>query len=72
MRDDECFLMCDLSFVIVRALFVEGLKLCLWEFVGNDRIWALHPWPRIGVLHGRVMFQWHYVLFVKEYAARKP
>lgn len=40
-----------------RALFVEGLKLCLSEFGGNDRIWASHPWSRIGVLHGKVMFQ---------------
>jgi hypothetical protein len=56
--DDECFLMClDLSFVSVGGLFVEGLKLCLSEFGGNDRIWASHPRLRIGVLHGKVMFQ---------------
>jgi hypothetical protein len=56
--DDECFLMClDLSFVSVGVLFVEGLKLCLSEFGRNDRIWASHPWSRIGVLHGMVMFQ---------------
>jgi hypothetical protein len=56
--DDEYFLMClALSFVIVGGLFVEGLKLSLLEFGGNDRIWASHPWSRIGVLHGRVMFQ---------------
>jgi hypothetical protein len=50
---------CDwiLSFVSVGVMFIEGLKLCLSEFGGNDRIWASHPWSRIGVLHGVVMFQ---------------
>jgi hypothetical protein len=58
MLDDECFLTyLDLSFVSGGGLFVEGLKLCFSEFGGNDRIWASHPWSRIRVLHGKVMFQ---------------